>query len=108
MPFTGRWRITWMEQWDQDAVDLVGPGYVSFAPDGTGEISFVAVTAWLDCRVGSRDGRPLVEFSWEGRDEGDPISGRGWATLEPDGTLAGRLLIHHGDESGFRASRWPG
>ncbi len=34
-----------------------------------------------------RDGRPGVEFSWEGNDECDLASGRGWAVLEEDGSL---------------------
>ena len=36
-----------------------------------------------DGRSVERDGRPAVEFSFEGSDEGDRVSGRGWAI--PDG-----------------------
>jgi len=108
MSFTGRWRITSMELWDQEAVELVGPGSLRFDADGTGEISFVALLGWLDCRTGARDGKPLVEFSWDGRDEGDPVNGRGWAVLEGDDTLSGRIFIHNGDDSAFTARRWPG
>ena len=35
----------------------------------------------MDCREVERDGRPGMEFSWEGNDESDPASGRGWAVL---------------------------
>jgi hypothetical protein len=52
-----------------------------------------------------RDGRPCVEFSWEGNDECDPASGRGWAVLEEDGSLRGRIFFHLGDDSGFTAVR---
>jgi hypothetical protein len=38
-----------------------------------------------------------VEFSWEGNDECDPASGRGWAVLEEDGSLCGRIFFHLGD-----------
>src|SRR5260370_31692097 len=31
-PFAGRWRITWMEQWDQDFVDAEVEGYFKFGP----------------------------------------------------------------------------
>lgn len=55
-----------MDNWDRDAIELVGPG-------------FIAVRGWLDCRWSKRDGRPFVEFSWEGEDEGDQVTGRGWA-----------------------------
>jgi hypothetical protein len=59
----------------------------------------------MDCRSGQRDGRPCVEFSWEGNDESDPASGRGWAALEEDGSLRGHIYFHLGDDSGFRAVR---
>jgi len=44
-----------------------------------------------------------VEFSWVGTDEGDHVSGRGWARGEADGSLHGHLFIHDGDDSGFVA-----
>jgi hypothetical protein len=104
----GRWRIVEMDAWDRDAVDLVGPGFIAFADDGTGEFGFVAVHGWMDWQAAQRDGRPFVEFSWVGDDEGDQVSGRGWASATEGGTLTGHLFIHLGDESGFRAVPFPG
>ena len=101
----GRWRITEMDNWDQEAVDLVGPGFIEFDEDGLGELGFIAVTGELDYRDAARDGRPGVEFSWQGSDEGDDVSGRGWAALNPDGTLEGHIYFHLGDDSAFRAER---
>ncbi len=63
------------------------------------------VEGWMDCRSGRRDGRPCVEFTWEGNGESDPASGRGWATSEEDGSLHGHIDFHLGDDSGFRAVR---
>jgi hypothetical protein len=100
---TGRWRITSMELWDTDAIDLVEPGFIEFDRDGTGRFGFIVVAGWMDCREATRDGRPCVEFTWEGSDEGDQVSGRGWATLAEDGTLDGRIFFHLGDDSGFHA-----
>jgi hypothetical protein len=40
----GRWRITEMDNWDQEAVDLVEPGFIKFDEDGLGELGFIAVT----------------------------------------------------------------
>jgi hypothetical protein len=79
----GRWRITEMDNWDQEAVDLVEPGFIEFDEEGLGGLGFIAVTGELDCRDADRDGRPGVEFSWQGFDEGDDVSGRGWAALNP-------------------------
>ena len=80
-----------MNNWDQEAVDLVKPGFIEFDEDGLGELGFIAVAGELDCRDADRDGRPGVEFSWQGSDEGDEVSGRGWAALNPDGTLEGHI-----------------
>lgn len=104
-PFQGRWRITKMDMWATDAIDLVVPGFIKF--DGEeGEMRFIAVTAWLDVRYVSRGGKPSVEFSWQGVDERDERSGRGWATLCHDGNLVGQFFFHMGDDSGFVCRRW--
>ncbi len=103
----GKWRISRMDAWDQAAVDLVAPGFFEFDRDGTGRFGFVAVTGWMDCRHVMREGGPYVDFSWDGIDEGDHICGRGWAALQPDGSLEGHLFIHNGDDSGFTADPFP-
>jgi len=100
----GSWRITEMELWDQEAIDMMAPGYFRFDASGMGELGFIAVQGGLDCRYGTRDGKTAVEFSWEGADEMDPCSGRGWAVLDGD-RLIGRLFFHMGDDSGFTAER---
>ena len=106
MAFTGRWRFTEMDLWDQEAFELVGPAYILFDNRGQGELSFIAVLGELDCREGQRGGWPLVEFSWEGSDERDPICGRGWVTFQDDDTLTGHIFIHNGDDSSVKAKRW--
>ena len=103
--FIGRWRIVSMELWDTDAIELVGPGFIEFDPDRTGRFGFIAVEGWMDCRETTRDGKACVEFTWAGSDEGDQVSGRGWAILTDDGTLDGRIFFHLGDDSGFHAVR---
>ena len=35
----------------------------------------------------------------------DSASGRGWAVLQDDGTIKGKLSFHEGDKSGFLAVR---
>jgi hypothetical protein len=99
----GRWRITWMEMWDQDFVDLVEPGYFRFDENGLGAFVFGAVEGQLDCRL-SDDGQ-RIEFSWSGNDDGDEKSGRGWFQLVSTGTAKGRFYIHCGDESAVEISK---
>lgn len=97
-----------MSGWDRDAIDLVEPGFIEFAGDRTGQFGFIAVNGWLDCRPADRDGRPGVEFTWEGADEGDRISGRGWAVWADDETIERHLFFHPGDDSSFRAEPFTG
>jgi hypothetical protein len=100
--FIGRWRIVQMEQWDQDYVDMAAPGHITFKKGGTGQLHFGCVEAELDWRFEADTGR--VEFTFSGFDEGDEVTGRGWAKAE--GTrLTGRIVFHQGDESGFAAAK---
>jgi hypothetical protein len=103
-PFKERWRITWMEQWDQDFVDEEVEGFFEFGTDNLGSFQFGLVSGDIDYRLGTRDGKPCIDFSWEGRDEMDPTQGRGWAVVDDD-KLTGVIFFHHGDESEFRAKR---
>lgn len=100
----GKWRIVEAEMWDQEALDLVVPAYITFGRDGLGEMQLIAIGASIDYQVLERDGEAYVEFSWAGFDEGDSVSGRGWAALR-SGRLEGKLFIHQGDESAFVAER---
>lgn len=100
---TGRWRIDGSDLWDRDALDLVGAAYVEFREDQTGIFRFIAVEGWLDYRPAEIDGRPGVEFTFEGTDEGDPVSGRGWAAQVEGDELQLHIFFHMGDDSAFRA-----
>jgi len=103
-PFHGEWRIVSTDVWKPNELDDLGPAHITFGPGRVGELQFIAISASIDYRVGTRDGSPIAEFSWEGDDDGSPISGRGWARRTAEG-LAGRLFIHQGDETGFAATR---
>lgn len=100
----GAWRIVETELWDVDDLDLMEPAHMTLKPRGHGRLGLLAIEAELDYRVVQREGLPAVEFSFEGFDEGDRISGRGWATLDGE-QLRGRLFFHQGDDSGFTARR---
>ena len=105
-PFQGRWIIESMTAWDVDEDDMVEDlqPFLEFERGGTGQLQFGSVGGQLDCRVVLRDGRPAVEFSWDGNDETEHVFGRGWAMLEGD-ELEGMIFIHLGDETGFTARR---
>ena len=103
--FGGDWRITTTEVWASDALDLIEPAFFRFDDESMGEFGMIAIRGGLHCYYGQRDGKPLVEFTWEGEDDGDARCGRGWATIDTDGVLRGRFFIHQGDDSGFVAER---
>jgi len=105
-PFTGRWRIVSMTNWDNDFMDEEVPAYIEFDAKRRGDFQFGYVQGRMDCRVGERDGLPEVEFTWDGNDEMDPAHGRGRAELHGD-RLEGRIHFHGGDESGFTAVPFP-
>jgi hypothetical protein len=104
--FVGKWRIVEMEVWDRDYIDLVVPGHITFDRDLDGSFQFGTVRGWLDCRIEQIGKNERIEFSWEGFSDADQGCGRGWALIRGD-ELHGRLYIHAGDDSSFRAQRAP-
>lgn len=105
MSLVGRWRMVEMDLWDLEPTDPLELAFIEFHREGTGRFRFITVEGYLDCRDTERDGHPGMEFTWEGGDDCDPASGRGWAVLEGDGSLCGHIYFHLGDDSGFRAVR---
>jgi hypothetical protein len=103
-PFLGHWRITEMEVWEQDVVDLKGPGYFQFDKDNLGSFQFGTTQGQLDCRLETVNAEARIEFSWNGQDYRELATGRGWAVVR-NGELFGRLFIHLGDDSWFKAEK---
>jgi len=102
--FIGDWKITEMEQWDQDYIDLEEPGYFKFQKNGLGEFVFGTVKGFIDCRYDNNNkGTESVEYSWEGTSEYDPVCGRGGFELTATDQIYGRLFIHNGDDSWVKA-----
>ena len=91
--FHGLWRITAMDQFRPDFVDLMGPAFIRIESGSDGSFQFGAVRGWLDHRVATEPDRARLEWSWQGWNDSDEACGRGWAYR--DGTvLTGNLFIH--------------
>ncbi len=103
--FEGIWHIEEMEVWGDDSLNLLDPANIIFDDDRRGSFQFVAVVGFIDCQFSERDGKPHVEFSWRGHDDSDDACGRGWAMIQGDGKLRGRIFIHYADNSAFTAKR---
>lgn len=101
----GRWRIIEMEGSDPNDDESELPAFVQFGTGGSGEFAFGLVRGLIDHRLLEREGRPAVEWTWEGNDETDNVSGRGWAVLHANRCLRGIFFIHKGEESDFVATK---
>ena len=99
----GFFRIIHMDEWDQDYVDVEIDAYIRFEKNG-GEFEFGYIQGDMDCEHTVRDGKPAIEWSWDGDAEEDHATGRGWAVLRDDGLIEGKIYIHCGDNSGFTAT----
>ena len=100
LTIVGKWRITSMSTWDSDYIDLIEPGVISFATHEMGEMAFGGVTAALDGAFNAA--KSDVSFQFTGSDEGDKISGKGWAKLEEPNKIRGKTKFHNGRRYDFR------
>ncbi len=103
--FVGMWRITGLDGFDAEYVDLCGPGMLDISTRGNGSMNFGAVEIILDCKTDDLDER-VLRFSYEGQDEGDSICGRGYCLLDGE-QMTGRIFRHLSDEFSFKAKRMP-
>jgi len=102
--YVGKWRIQEMDAWDKDFIDMIVPGHLIIEKDGTGFFQFGTVEGEIDCRIEKVYDKERIDFSWEGEEEGDSASGRGWASIEGE-RMTGKIYFHLGDESGFKATK---
>jgi hypothetical protein len=94
-----------VDAWEEDHVDTDGPAYFEIERRGLGSFAFGLVLGETDGRFAFDGESPVMEFSWEGRDEGEPVCGRGVARIDDNGVMRGTFFFHRADESGFRAMR---
>lgn len=105
MKFAGTWHIRDMDTWDEHYFNMEVQAYIQIESNNLGTFQFGLVSGQLDGEVSEIDGQEIFYFSWEGNDENDPASGGGWCKLKNNNTLEGRIKLHLGDSSGFRAIR---
>ena len=97
----GRWRIVEMEQSESRRPVASSVPRSSSCPR-TATASFDSSPWKAPSTLASRTGRrPTVSRMGRNRRR-RPGLGRGWAVVEPDGSLSGHLFIHLGVDSGFR------
>lgn len=101
--FLGRWKIVESEQWAPEMLNMDGDALIEIEKGGFGFINFCAVEVGIDYRFQKNDNNK-IEFSFSGKDDRDPVSGRGWLQLQ-DNKLKAQIYFHRGMESWFEAKR---
>ncbi len=94
-----------MSAWDEDYFNPKGKAYIQINKDGSGKFQFGAVQAELDGRMATIGAIQRFEFTWQGYDEGDFMSGSGWIVENDFKSIKGEIRIFQGDESTFVATR---
>ena len=105
MSFIGFWHITKMELWGEDYINMEVPAYIQVEENRLGYFQFGLVSGQLDGEIELVGGKERFWFTWDGSDEGEPMSGSGWLKLSGQNSLKGRIKLHLGDSSDFMAER---
>jgi hypothetical protein len=105
MNFTGTWIITEMEMWDAEYINMEVQAHIRIGVDGLGNFQFGLVSGEIDGEVIKLGNVKRFEFTWEGQDEMDPVSGSGWLKSTGQNRGEGSIKIHLGDSSAFKAVR---
>lgn len=105
MKYAGAWHILEMDQWDADYFNMEVQAYFRIGVNGLGDFQFGLVSGDLDGEIVELGRLERFEFTWEGQDENDPVSGSGWLKLKGPDKVEGKIKLHLGDSSGFIAVR---
>ena len=103
MDFTGTWHIFEMEIWGEDYFNMEVQAYIEINSSMLGNFQFGLVKA--DINEVNYEDEERLEFTWEGNEENDPMSGSGCLKMIDNDLLEGEFRIQKGDSSRFRARR---
>ena len=108
--FYGNWLTVEMEQWEPDEFNKVIPAKINFnhikEKKSLGGLNFSNITANFDCRYKTVHKRPFVDFSFYGKNEKEPVVGRGFAILRSETMMEGTIILHQDIESWFVAKKY--
>lgn len=101
----GTWHIVDMEMWDADDFNMEVQAYLRIDSDGTGDVQFGLVNGRINGNLDASD--DCFRFTWDGRDEMDPVHGSGRLHRPDDGKATGMIKFHMGDRSTFKVLKSP-
>lgn len=105
MTFTGTWYIYEMEMWDKDYFNMEVQAYIRIKSRNHGNFQFGLVWGEIDGKIVHYPDGDRFEFTFEGDDEGNPVSGFGWIKFKEKDVVDGEFRFHFGDDSTFSARR---
>jgi len=105
MQYEGVWHIIEMDAWDEDYCNMEVQAFIQIGSNGIGNFQFGLVSGEMDGEIIKTGDTERFEFTWEGNDENDPVSGSGWLMFIGKDKLKGRIKFHLGDASGLFAIR---
>ncbi len=103
--FVGKWRIIKMSEWDREYCDMEVKAYILIEGGGSGEFQFGLVSGSICGDFKKIHEECLFDFTWEGNEEYDAVSGDGWMEIRGNGTAEGEIRFHGGDKSMFWAKK---
>lgn len=103
--FVGIWHIYAMEMWDEDYFNMDVQAYLNIKPNMLGNFQFGFVSGEIDGRIVDYADGKRFEFTFEGFEEGDHVSGCGWARIKGKEEIEGEFRFHLGDSSTFLARK---
>ena len=105
MDITGIWHIIEMEKWDEDYLNMEVRAFIRIERKGEGEFRFGLVQGGIVGRMEDHIRGKRFEFTFDGCDENDEVSGRGWIELTGKDSITGEFVFQNGDSSRFKAER---
>jgi hypothetical protein len=103
--FKGTWHIYEMEQWDEDYFNMDVQAYIEIEPENNGYFQFGLVYGEIDGWIVDYADGKRFEFTFEGNEECEPVSGYAWVRIKEKDILEGEFRFHKGDSSTFLARR---
>lgn len=103
--FVGKWRIIEMGSWDEEYFDAESPAYVKIEKTLKGDFHFGYVQGDMDSKIVNREDGQYLDFTFEGNNECDAVSGSGWIKLKENNHAEAEIKFHLGDESTIKLKR---
>lgn len=103
--FSGKWRIIRMSEWDKEYCDSEVKAFIAIESSGSGEFQFGLVVGSVCGDFRKMAEGTIFDFTWEGSEESEQVSGDGWMKITKIGMAEGEIGFHAGDRSMFWAKK---